>query len=256
MVKSKRIVAALAYLSIIGTASSVTSQSTVSGSFTILPSVTETSGLLVSSETGSATESTTTSSATPEVFCANQIYRGNALSRGYKTIGATDEQECRESCVDDDNRNSWFFQTSGTCNLYTETLPQFSAPSYEESLLIGSRTSIVNVLLEADCAHLCTKNVLYHIWQYDSVSQTCNMFSGSFSDLVTLDSDGTAMAWNNNWIQPYRSFDKCKTVATCARACSIDPMCLSRFVWDGLGDCSLLEIVVFLKVSSILGIFG
>lgn len=50
-------------------------------------------------------------------------------------------------------------------------------------------------------------------------------------------------------------------------------MCLSRFVWDGLGDCefsqlalysdptdiatpgSLLETVVFLKVSSILGIF-
>lgn len=39
------------------TASSVTSQSIVPGSFTILPSVTETSGLLVSSETGSATES-------------------------------------------------------------------------------------------------------------------------------------------------------------------------------------------------------
>ncbi|EXL38826.1 hypothetical protein FOCG_18540 [Fusarium oxysporum f. sp. radicis-lycopersici 26381] len=50
-----------------------------------------------------------------------------------------------------------------------------------------------NVLLEADCAHLCKKNVLYDIWQYDSVSQTCNMFSGSFSDLVTLDSDGTAV---------------------------------------------------------------
>ncbi|KAG5766272.1 hypothetical protein H9Q72_005639 [Fusarium xylarioides] len=52
------------------------------------------------------------------------------------------------------------------------------------------RTS--NVLLEADCAHLCMKNSICGVWQYDSLSKTCNMFSSSFSDLVTLDSVGTA----------------------------------------------------------------
>jgi hypothetical protein len=336
MVKSKRIVAALAYLSIIGvnaspckphtttgiteTASSATSQSTVSGSVTIPASVTETSTSIVSSETESSTDSSTliestdatttaigasttgfsstiettttaaatTSSAAPEVFCNNQIYRGNALSRGYTTTEATSEQECWENCVGDESCNSWFFLTAGACNLYTETLPQFSAPSNEEGLLIGSRNCSPrdyqdcngdigfgwagrepdehtnNVLLEADCAHLCMKNGLCDVWQYDSLFQTCNMFSGSFSDLVTLESDGTGdgrkmligarscssdffkpvlgacngeMAWNNNWPQPYRSFDQYKTVATCARACSIDPMCLSWYVWDGHGDC-------------------
>ncbi|RKK68344.1 hypothetical protein BFJ69_g13686 [Fusarium oxysporum] len=126
-----------------------------------------------------------------------------------------------------------------------------------------------NVVLEADCAHICMKNGLCDVWQYDSLSQTCNMFSGSFSDMVTLDSDGTAsgrkmligarscssdffkpvlgacngqMAWNNNWPQAYRSFDQYKTVATCARACSIDPMCLSWYVWDGQGDCEFSQL--------------
>ncbi|KAF5630027.1 hypothetical protein F52700_7384 [Fusarium sp. NRRL 52700] len=342
MVKSKRIVAALALLGVVGvsaspckphtsagtteTASSVVSQSTVSASFTVLPSSAETSTSLVSSETGSPAESSTwlestattdiittiepsttgfsstvettttaeatTSSTAPEVLCANQIYRGNALSRGYKTTGATDEQECWENCVDDDNCSSWFFQTSGTCNLYTETLPEFSAPSNEEGLLIGSRNCsprdyqecngnigfgwvskepdghASNVLLEADCAHLCMKNGLCDIWQYDSLSKTCNMFSGSFSDLVLLDSVSTAdgqkmligarscssdffkpvlgacngeMAWNNNWPQPYRTFNQYNTVAACARACSIDPVCLSWYVWVGQGDCEFSQ---------------
>ncbi|EXL91492.1 hypothetical protein FOIG_15391 [Fusarium odoratissimum NRRL 54006] len=338
MAKSKRIVAALAYLSIVAvsaspckphtttdnteTTSSITYQSTVLGSVTILPSVTETSTLIVSSETELATDSTdttttavgtsttgfsstietttnaaaTTSSAAPEIFCANQIYRGNALSRGYTTTQATSEQECWENCVDDENCNSWFYLTAGACNLYTETLHQFSAPSNEEGLLIGSRNCSPrdyqecngnigfgwidkepdehnsNVVLEADCAHICMKNGLCDVWQYDSLSQTCNMFSGSFSDMVTLDSDGTAsgrkmligarscssdffkpvlgacngqMAWNNNWPQAYRSFDQYKTVATCARACSIDPMCLSWYVWDGQGDCEFSQLTLW-----------
>ncbi|KAJ0143004.1 Protein-lysine N-methyltransferase EFM4 [Fusarium oxysporum f. sp. albedinis] len=189
MVKSKRIVAALAYLSIIGVCASPCKPHTTAGPLRqlllsplsqqcrdLLPYCRLLLRLVVYSSAlrldrlrslTTTTAAATTSSATPEVFCANQIYRGNALSRGYKTIGATDEQECRESCC---NGNIGFRWAGKEPDEHTS-----------------------NVLLEADCAHLCTKNVLYHIWQYDSVSQTCNMFSGSFSDLVTLDSDGTAV---------------------------------------------------------------
>ncbi|KAG9495605.1 hypothetical protein J7337_012159 [Fusarium musae] len=309
------------------TASFVTSQSTVSGSSTILPSATKTGSVTEStvliestaaidtttvieaSTTGfsSTIETTTTavattSSAAAEIPCANQIYRGNALSRGYKETEAASEQECWENCVDDENCNSWFYLTAGACNLYTDTLSQFSTPSNEEGLLIGSRNCsprdyeecndnigfgwidkqpddhTSNVLLETDCAHLCMKNGLCDVWQYDSLSQTCNMFSGSFSDIATLDSEGTAigrkmligarscssdffkpvlgacngeMAWGNNWPQPYRSFNQYSTVATCARACSIDPMCLSWYVWDGHGDCEFSQLVLWRDATDI-----
>ncbi|KAF4337913.1 hypothetical protein FBEOM_8209 [Fusarium beomiforme] len=234
------------------------------------------------------TTAVTTTAVSPEVSCDNQIYRGNALNSGYTTTGASSEQECWENCVDDERCNSWVFLTAGSCNLYTETLHQFSTPSNEEGLLIGSRNcsprdyrdcndeigfgwtqrepddQANNVLLEVDCAHLCMNNGLCDVWQYDGFFQTCNMFSGLFGDLVTLDSAGQGegrkmltgarscssdffrpqleacngqMAWNNNWSDGYRRFDKYKTVATCARACSIDPMCLSWYLWVGHGDC-------------------
>ncbi|KAF4415508.1 hypothetical protein FACUT_13352 [Fusarium acutatum] len=220
------------------------------------------------------TAAATTYSAAVEIPCPNQIYRGNALSRGYTTTQATSQQEC------------WRTAT-------LEILSQFSAPCNEEGLLIGSRNCSPrdyqecndnigfgwvhkqpdehtnNVLLEADCAHLCMKDGLCDVWQYDSLSQTCNMFSGSFSDIVTLDSEVTAigrkmligarscssdffkpvlgacngeMAWGNNWPQPYRSFNQYSTVATCARACSIDPMCLSWYVWDGHVNCEFSQL--------------
>ncbi|KAF9760687.1 hypothetical protein IL306_004195 [Fusarium sp. DS 682] len=307
-------------------------------STSILTSVSETSTSIVNTETGSATESSvtiesttineatfttthasttdfsstisqttattadTTTSAAPEVFCNNQIYRGNALSPGYTTTEASSEQECWENCVDDERCNSWFFLRAGACNLYTETIHQFSAPSNEEGVLIGSRNcsprdyrdcndeigfgwtlrepddQAKNVLLEADCVHLCMKNGLCDVWQYDSLYQACNMFTGSFSDLVTLEADGQGegrkmltgarscssdffkpelaacngqMAWNNNWSDNYRTFDQYKTVATCARACSIDPMCLSWYVWNGHGDCEFSKFALFVDPTDL-----
>ncbi|KAF5692380.1 hypothetical protein FDENT_2901 [Fusarium denticulatum] len=211
MVKSKSIVAALAYLTVIDVGASPCKPhtTTVSGSSTILPSVTETK---LATESKALTESTTTtdtttaveasttglsstvkttttaaattSSAAAEIPCANQIYHGNALSRGYATTQATSEQECWENCVDDENCNSWFYLTAGT-------LPQFSAPSNEKDLLIGSRARsprdyqdcndnigfgwihkqpdehTSNVVLEADCAHICMKSGFCDVWQYD-----------------------------------------------------------------------------------------
>jgi hypothetical protein len=210
------------------------------------------------------------------------------LSRGYTTTEASSEQECWENCVDDETCNSWFFLTAGACNLYTQALKDFSTPSNEEGLLIGSRDCsprdyrecndeigfgwtqrepddhATNVLLEADCAHLCMKNGLCDVWQYDGLSSTCNMFTGSFSDLVTLDTDGQGggrkmlmgarscssdffkarldpcngqMAWGNNFVGDYRIFNQLRTVAACARACSIDPSCLSWYIWDGHNGC-------------------
>ncbi|KAF5599492.1 hypothetical protein FPANT_3326 [Fusarium pseudoanthophilum] len=151
MVKYKRIVATLAYLTIIGVSASpckphtttgtteevasLASPPTVSGSSTILPSVSKAG--LSSTVEKITTAVSITSSAAADIPYAHEIYCGNALSRGYTTTQATSEDW--ENCVDDENCNSWFYFTAGACNLYAGTLSQFSAPSSEEALLIGSR---------------------------------------------------------------------------------------------------------------------
>ncbi|KAF4425060.1 hypothetical protein F53441_14208 [Fusarium austroafricanum] len=338
MVNSKRIVAALAYLSIAGHCRFGYFRADSIWINFLLTSVAESSTKIVSSETGSTTEpassqatssasqatssateseissaptttgasttefastmttATTTAAATTTTAaagpsCNNQIYRGQALTRGYKDTQASTEQECWEDCVNENMCNSWFFQTSGACHLYEQLLGSVLAPSNENGFLMGSRdcsprdytpcndnigfgyitsnpdSQTPRVRLERDCAQLCMKNGQCDVWQYDGLTQTCNMFSGSFSDLVTLAADAPQgqqgqlrlagsrscssdlfkpqlgpcngeIAWNNSPLGNYRSFAEYNTIALCARACSIDPACLAWTLWTNQCDFS------------------
>jgi hypothetical protein len=121
------------------------------------------------------------------------------------------------------------------------------------------------------------------VWQYDSSVQTCNKFSGLFGDIFTSEGDGSRVmlagsrscssdffkpqlepcngrinTWNHGAISGYRYFTEIKTVPLCARACSIDPMCLSWGVFDagmssGGTDCSLSQYPYYDDESDICG---
>ncbi|KAF5011268.1 hypothetical protein FDECE_2621 [Fusarium decemcellulare] len=323
MVNSKRIVAALAYLSIAGvnagpckprtttdsteTAVSVTSESSVSASTSMLASVTESSTSTVSSETASTTDSqtvtsatgsttsttiealSTTTSAAPVAQCNNEIYRGTAQGEGYKTTDASTDQECYEACFNEDACHAWWFSAAGSCKLYTENFSDIASPTNERDNLMGSRNCSPDdytpcndeigfgyisqspilrtsqVTLERDCAHLCMKNGQCTVWQYDSSSATCNMFTDSFSNIFTsqasqagsvmlsgsrscssdlfkpqLGNCNGKMSWSAEpWEDSYRALSQYTTAATCARACSIDPLCQTWLIWVGYSDCYL-----------------
>ncbi|KAM0227412.1 hypothetical protein ACHAP5_012181 [Fusarium lateritium] len=177
MINSKRIVAALACLSIAvnagpckphatavisESATSATSQLPVSKSTSVVTALTETQASTFatttvnsedlsstaeafttedSSETsGTATAAaTTTTAATEEEPCNNQIYRGTATKRGYSTTDLDSEADCWMNCVNDDSCKSWRFEDGSSCQLYTEELADFSFPTNEQDSLIGSR---------------------------------------------------------------------------------------------------------------------
>ncbi|OBS22655.1 hypothetical protein FPOA_08988 [Fusarium poae] len=133
---------------------------------------------------------------------------------------------------------------------------------------------VPGVQLELQCAQLCMKDGQCEVWQYDGSTETCNKFSSYFADIFTTQADaapgqrimlagtrscssdffkpqlepcnGQINTWNANAISGYRYFTHIKTVPLCARACSIDPMCLSWGVFDGAminggRDCSLSQ---------------
>ncbi|PTD08710.1 hypothetical protein FCULG_00011124 [Fusarium culmorum] len=104
-------------------------------------------------------------------------------------------------------------------------------------------------------------------WQYDSYSQTCNKFSSYFGDIITPQADASpaqkillagSRSCSSDFFKPqlescngqintrhrgegYRYFTEFNTVALCARACSIDPMCVSWGVFNGQSDCTLSQ---------------
>ncbi|KAF5662964.1 hypothetical protein FHETE_7709 [Fusarium heterosporum] len=288
MINSKRIVATLACLSVIGVnAGPCKPAATTDGAAFPTTATTTSDAISTATETTSAAGATTTSAAA-DIPCNNEIYRGTARRRGYTVTDVSSEQECWDSCVRDDACKSWFFQSVGNCNLYTETLEVFSTPSNEDGLLIGSRNcsprdyiecndqigfgsvsgspvkQIEHVALEANCAQLCMSNSNCEVWQYDGPSQTCNMFSGSYQDIFTPQVDAPQgstillagyrscssdffkpqmgncngqISWNHGATDNYRVFPQFNTIPLCARACSIDPMCLSWLIWDGDSDC-------------------
>ncbi|KAF4463876.1 hypothetical protein FALBO_9299 [Fusarium albosuccineum] len=242
----------------------------------------------------STTETTTTAAATttsaaPVAQCNNEIYRGTAQGEGYKTTDASTDQECYEACFEEDGCHAWWFSAAGSCKLYTESFSDIASPTNERDNLMGSHNcspddytpcndeigfgyisqspilQTSQVVLERDCAHLCMKNGQCTVWQYDSSSATCNMFSGSFSDIFTsqasqegsvmlagsrscssdlfkpqLGSCNGKMSWSaESWGDSHRTLSQYTTVATCARACSIDPLCQTWLIWAGYSDCYL-----------------
>ncbi|KAM0345652.1 hypothetical protein ACHAPU_006306 [Fusarium lateritium] len=288
MLNSKRIVATLACLSVLGVnAGPCKPHATTDGPAVSATEVTTTDIASTATET-TTTAAATTTSAAAEIPCHNEIYRGNARRRGYTVTAASSEQECWDSCVSDEACKSWFFQTAGICNLYTEALDEFGTPSNEDGLLMGSRNcsprdytecndqigfgsisssptnQVEHVALEANCAQLCMSNGDCEVWQYDGSSQTCNMFSGSYQDIFTPQPDAPQgsrimlagyrscssdffkpqmgncngqISWNHGAVDNYRTFPQFNTIPSCARACSIDPMCLSWLIWNGHDDC-------------------
>ncbi|KAM0542979.1 hypothetical protein ACHAPJ_012536 [Fusarium lateritium] len=241
-----------------------------------------------STTTETTTTAATTTSAAPVTPCNNEIYRGRTRSEGYKTTEASTDKECYEACFSEQMCNAWWFYEAGSCHLYTEELSEIGTPVNEHDQLMGSRNcspddytpcnddigfgyiskspiaQTSQVQLELDCAQLCMKNGECTVWQYDSLTQTCNMFTGSFAEVFTAEADapqGSKIAltgsrscssdffkpelgpcngqisWNNGAMSGYRRFPQYNTIPLCARACSIDPMCLSWGIWDGNADC-------------------
>ncbi|RBR08260.1 uncharacterized protein FIESC28_10294 [Fusarium coffeatum] len=120
--------------------------------------------------------------------------------------------------------------------------------------------SVQQVLLEKDCAQLCMKDGKCDVWQYDGMLKTCHKYSGQFEDIFTPQADaqgqkiflagsrscssdffkpqlepcnGQINTWDANTFHGYRHIADLKTVALCARACSIDPQCVSWAIFDG-----------------------
>ncbi|KAF4952797.1 hypothetical protein FSARC_12568 [Fusarium sarcochroum] len=238
------------------------------------------------------TTAATTASSAPVTPCNNKIYRGRTRSLGYKTTEASTDQECYEACFSEQTCNAWWFYAVGSCHLYTEELSDFGTPVNEEDNLMGSRNCSPDdytpcndeigfgyiskspigqtnqVQVELKCAQLCMKNGQCTVWQYDSLSQTCNMFTGSFTDVFTAETEapqGSKIALagsrscSSDFFKPqlgpcngqigfhaealsgYRTFPQYNSVALCARACSIDPVCLSWGVFDGNSDCTFSQ---------------
>ncbi|KAM0229720.1 hypothetical protein ACHAPO_009792 [Fusarium lateritium] len=120
---------------------------------------------------------------------------------------------------------------------------------------------VSGVQLELQCAQLCMKDSQCEVWQYDGSTQTCNKFSNYFADIFTPQADasqgqrimlagtrscssdffkpqlepcnGQINTWDANAVGDYRVLEQVNTIPLCARACSIDPMCLSWGVFDG-----------------------
>lgn len=329
MINSKRIVAALACLSIAvnagpckphtiaissESATSATSQLSILESTSVVTAVTETetttsattttmsedlsstaetSATEGSSETtGTTTTAATTTTVAVEELCNNQIYRGTASTDGYSITVLDSEADCWDSCVQDKNCKSWRVEDGTLCHLYGEELAEFSSPTNEEDSLIGSRNCSprdytpcndnigfgyiaqdpfeghVGVPLERECAQLCMKTGDCNVWQYDSLVQTCNLFSDTLENIFTAQADAPQgskimlagsrgcssdffkpelgpcngqISFRDNWWNGYRSFPKYNSVALCARACSIDPVCQTWIVLDGDSDCTFLE---------------
>ncbi|CAG7556425.1 unnamed protein product [Fusarium equiseti] len=120
--------------------------------------------------------------------------------------------------------------------------------------------SVQQVLLEKDCAQLCMKDGRCDVWQYDGMLKTCHKLTGQFEDIFTPQADaqgakillagsrscssdffkpqldpcnGDINTWDANTFNGYRYIAELKTVPLCARACSIDPQCLSWAMFDG-----------------------
>ena len=120
--------------------------------------------------------------------------------------------------------------------------------------------SVQQVLLEKDCAQLCMKDGSCDVWQYDGMLKTCHKHTGQFEDIFTPQSDAQgekillagSRSCSSDFFKPqlepcngqintysanapigYRRIAELKTVPLCARACSIDPQCLSWGIFDG-----------------------
>ncbi|KAJ4129003.1 hypothetical protein NW768_007530 [Fusarium equiseti] len=120
--------------------------------------------------------------------------------------------------------------------------------------------SVQQVLLEKDCAQLCMKDGRCDVWQYDGMLKTCHKFTGQFEDIFTTQADaqgdkillagsrscssdffkpklepcnGQINTWDADTPNGYRFIAELKTIPLCARACSIDPQCLSWGIMDG-----------------------
>ncbi|KAL6914751.1 hypothetical protein FSST1_012511 [Fusarium sambucinum] len=137
-----------------------------------------------------------------------------------------------------------------------------------------STEEVSGVQLELQCAQLCMKDGQCEVWQYDGSTQTCNKFSNYFADIFTPQADasqgqrimlaGTRSCssdffkpqlepcnnqintWDNGPSDGYRVFRQTTSDSACARACSIDPMCLTWYVdriyrGDPGSVCSLSE---------------
>lgn len=177
MISSKRVVAALACLSIAVNAgpckphttavisesvTSATSQLPTFESTSVVTAVTETeattfattttiseglSSTAEASVTEGSSETTvttttaaaTTTAAVEEESCNNQIYRGTAFKVGYSETSLDSEADCWDTCVQDTNCKSWRFEDGSLCYLYSEELADFSSPTNELDSLIGSR---------------------------------------------------------------------------------------------------------------------
>ncbi|KAJ3548731.1 hypothetical protein NM208_g867 [Fusarium decemcellulare] len=258
------------------TASTTDSQTATSttGSTTSdeLSTASTTTEALSTTET-TTTAAATTTSAAPVAQCNNEIYRGTAQGEGYKTTEASTDQECHEACFNEDMCHAWWFSGAGSCKLYTESfsdscfshqrarqpggLPRTARPDdytpCNDDIGFGYITPRApscrptRLTLERDCAHLCMKNGQCTVWQYDSSSATGSnvMLAGSrscSSDLFKpqLGNCNGKMSWNAEpWEDSYRTLSQYTTVATCARACSIDPLCQTWLIWVGYSDCYL-----------------
>ncbi|KAH7174968.1 uncharacterized protein B0J16DRAFT_349397 [Fusarium flagelliforme] len=120
--------------------------------------------------------------------------------------------------------------------------------------------SVQQVLLEKDCAQLCMKDGRCDVWQYDGMLKTCHKLTGQFEDIFTPQADAQGAkillagsrscssdffkpqleycndqinTWDANTPIGYRHIAELKTIPLCARACSIDPQCLSWGIFDG-----------------------
>jgi hypothetical protein len=105
---------------------------------TIEASVTDLTTTLIETTVTSAAASATTS-AVVDAPCGNQIYRGTASNRGYTSTDAATETDCWDACYSDQECNTWFFQTEGVCQLYQGDFDAIASPRNEDSNLIGSR---------------------------------------------------------------------------------------------------------------------
>ncbi|KAH6967130.1 hypothetical protein EDB82DRAFT_562948 [Fusarium venenatum] len=210
--------------------------------------------------TSIATEGTATAVDTP---CGNQIYRGTASHRGYTSTDAANEADCWEACSSDQDCNTWFFQTEGNEDSNLIGSRNCSPRNYDscnDNIGFGyiaetPTEQVPSVKLELQCAQLCMKDGQCEVWQYDGSTQTCNTFSNYFADIFTPQADasqgqgimlagtrscssdffkpqlepcnGQINTWDNGVSRDYRVFRQTTSELLCARACSIDPTCLS-----------------------------
>jgi hypothetical protein len=301
MINSKRIIAALACLSIAVNAGPCKPHTTATTSATTTTISEDLSSTAEASATDSSPETTgttttaaaiTTTAAAVEDLCNNQIYRGTAGTDGYSTTVLDSEADCWDSCVQDNNCKSWRFEDGTLCHMYNEELAESSSPTNEEGSLIGSRDCSprdytpcndeigfgyiaqdpfeghASVPLERECAQLCMKTGNCNVWQYDSLVQTCNLFSKTFEDIFTPQADAPQgskirlagsrgcssdffkpqlepcngqIGFSNEWLIGYRRLPQYKSVSVCARACSIDPLCQTWGLFNGNSDCSFAQ---------------